>query len=276
MPIFAGGDSIKKHVYTKLVGILFLVAGLSLLSSLIFQIHAGMTPTAYQVFDMSFYHFVPFVLWTLYLPFIFRVAQRWPFPEKRFWYKHFALSLAFALLSRVLAIWIDFAIKHAVGMIDATPSTVLWDVRWVVLASFPKELLIYWLVIFLFSYFARSEPSKPSGKLVFETDQGTLLLMPEQVLCVESARNYIIVHTYDGKYRSRKTLKSILPQLDDQFAQIHRSRIVNKDAVARVIPWRSGEYMLELQNGLHVSSSRSFQDHVKSILSEGAIRPAMA
>ena len=184
-------------------------------------------------------------------------------------------SVLFAFGSRVLAIWIDFAIKYAVGMTDATPSSVLWEVRWVVVASFPKELMLYWLVVFLLSYFERSTVRPQLTKLIFETDQGTLMLAPEQMLCLESARNYVVIHTSERKYRARKTLKSILPVLDDRFVQIHRSKVVNKEAVNRIIPWRSGEYMLALENGLHVSSSRSFQGSIRRLLSGDEIRPAM-
>lgn len=266
----------EKQLYFRLMGILFLIAGLSLASSIIFQIHAGYMPTTYQVFDISFYHFIPFLLWLGYLPFLHRIATNFPVQVRKNCTRHLLISLTFAIASRVLAIWVDFAIKNAVGMTDAAPSSVLWDVRWVVLASFPKELLMYWLVMFLFSYFERSAPKKPLERLALDTDQGKILLSPRELLYVESSRNYIIVHTADRKYKSRKTLKSIIPQLEDQFIQIHRSRVINAEAVARIIPWRNGEYMLELQNGLHVSSSRSFQSNVRSIGKEHAIRPAMA
>lgn len=255
---------------------LLLIAGLSLTSSIIFQIHAGYRPTAYQVFDISFYHFVPFFLWLLYLPFLYQIAAKYPISDKKQWTRHLIISMAFALSSRVLAIWLDFAIKNAVGMTDATPLSVLWDVRWVVLASFPKELLMYWLIMFLFAYFEKSAPQKEVERLVLDTDQGKIWLSPRDLLCVESSRNYIIIHTADRKYKSRKTLKSIIPQLEDQFIQIHRSRLINTKAVTRIIPWRNGEYMLELQNGLHVSSSRSFQSNVRSLENGHATRPAMA
>ena len=274
--IFHTRISIDKRLYLKLVAILFLVAALSLLSSVIFQIHAGTTPTAYQVFDISFYHFIPLFLWVLCLPLIHGISRQWTLNSTKYWCQHLITSILFAFASRILAIWVDFAIKHAVGMTDAAPLSVLWDVRWVVLASLPKALLVYWLIMFLFSYFEKTAPAKSMDKLALETDRGTILLTPKELLCIESSRNYIIVHTSDKKYRSRKTLKSVSSKLGDQFMQIHRSRIVNKEAVVRVIPWRNGEYMLELQNGLHVSSSRSFQGNVRAICQEDATRPAIA
>ncbi len=266
----------EKQLYFRLVGVLFLISVLSLASSVIFQIHAGYLPSAYRIFDISFYHFVPFLLWLVYLPLLRQASLNFPVQVRAHWTRHLLISLTFAIVSRVLAIWVDFAIKNAVGMTDATPLSVLWDVRWVVLASFPKELLMYWLVMFLFSYFERSAPQKPLEKLMLDTDQGTIFLSPRELLYVESSRNYLIFHTMDRKYKSRKTLKSIIPELEGQFMQIHRSRLINTDAVARIIPWRNGEYMLELQNGLHISSSRSFQSNVRSIGKVHATRPAMA
>lgn len=258
------------------MGILLLISGLSFASSIIFQIHTGHVPTAYQVFDISFYHFVPFLLWLLYLPFVHRIATKYPVNAKRHWSRHLVISLAFAFSSRVLAIWVDFAIKNATGMTDTAPHLVLWDVRWVVVASLPKEILMYWSVIFLITYFENSVPSKQVEKLILDSDKGKILLTSQELLLVEASRNYIIAHTATGNYKSRKTLKSIISQLDDQFVQIHRSRIVNVEAVTRIIPWRNGEYMLELQNGLHVSSSRSYQHNVKAILQRDTIRPAIA
>ncbi|MDW3193757.1 MAG: LytTR family DNA-binding domain-containing protein [Cytophagales bacterium] len=258
------------------MAILFLVAALSLLSSVIFQVHVGTVPTAYQVFDISFYHFIPFFLWVLCLPLIHWISRQWPLNPTKFWLQHLVTSVLFAFASRILAIWVDFAIKHAVGMTDAAPLSVLWDVRWVVLASLPKALLVYWLIMFLFSYFEKKVSARSIDKLALDTDGGTILLSPKELLCIESSRNYIIVHTSTKRYRSRKTLKSVSSQLGEQFMQIHRSRIVNTEAVVRVIPWRSGEYMLELQNGLHVSSSRSFQGNVRIICQGDATRPATA
>lgn len=274
--IFHTRISIDKRLYLKLVAILFLVAALSLLSSVIFQVHAGTVPTAYQVFDISFYHFVPFFLWVLCLPLIHGISRQWPMNSTKHWCQHLVTSVLFAFASRMLAIWVDFAIKHAVGMTDAAPLSVLWDVRWVVLASLPKALLVYWLIMFLFFYFEKTAPAKPTDKLALDTDRGTILLTPKELLCIESSRNYIIVHTAKQKFRSRKTLKSVNALLGEEFIQIHRSRIVNSESVVRIIPWRSGEYMLELNNGLHVSSGRSFQSNVQALCKTDTVRPVLA
>ena len=75
MPQWQGLRLIRRN-YLKLAVVLLLVATLSLLSSILFQVHAGNKATAYQVFDISFYYFVPFFLWLIYLPFVDLLAKK--------------------------------------------------------------------------------------------------------------------------------------------------------------------------------------------------------
>ena len=51
-----------------------------------------------------------------------------------------------------------------------------------------------------------------------------------------------------------------------QFLRIHRSYIVNVAKIRGVQPCNSGEYMVRLQNGKELPSSRGYRESLDSIL----------
>ena len=56
-----------------------------------------------------------------------------------------------------------------------------------------------------------------------------------EVLCLESDRNYITVYLSSGKHLMRETLQSILEILPNNFVRINRSVIINIDKVSKVV-----------------------------------------
>jgi hypothetical protein len=56
-----------------------------------------------------------------------------------------------------------------------------------------------------------------------------------EMLCLESDRNYITIYLRDGKHLIRETLQSMLEILPDNFLRINRSVIINVDKVNKVV-----------------------------------------
>ncbi len=255
--------------YHHLTPILFGVAIISLASSVLFQRHLGEPTDLYHIFDISFYHFVPILLWFLYLPALYRFTFRFPLMQKD-WQKHLPIhalvSLLFAPIARLLAISLDFWIKNQIGMVNQSVGSILRDVKWVIVASIPKELLIYWLVALLLSYWFKRHVPANLERLAIETSKGTQFVEQSEILWIESAKNYIQIHTAEGVLKSRKTLKTLSNELDGRFVQVHRSRIVNSDAIKTLSHWRNGEYLIKLNTGYHLTSTRTFLPNVKSLV----------
>jgi len=77
--------------------------------------------------------------------------------------------------------------------------------------------------------------------------QGIELVPVEQLVYLEAADKYVRAVTATQEYWVRVSLRELLPQLDpERFWQVHRSTVVNIDAVARVFKQENGQAQLEL------------------------------
>jgi two-component system LytT family response regulator len=76
---------------------------------------------------------------------------------------------------------------------------------------------------------------------------------------LESDRNNVVLHTRRGAFTLRATLESLEQKLDpEQFARVHRSHVVNIDAIAEIRPWFHGDYKIVLDDGTELMWSRRF------------------
>jgi two-component system LytT family response regulator len=58
-------------------------------------------------------------------------------------------------------------------------------------------------------------------------------------------------------------LRTLLPQLDPaRFRRIHRSTIVNLDAIREIQPWFAGDCVVVLKDGQQLRMSRTYRDQV--------------
>jgi hypothetical protein len=81
----------------------------------------------------------------------------------------------------------------------------------------------------------------------------------DEIFFIAAASPYIAIHTAHKKHLHTCTLKSIEGQLDTaQFVRIHKSTIVNVQAVAACRSRLNGDYDLELRNGQQLRLSRHY------------------
>lgn len=114
-------------------------------------------------------------------------------------------------------------------------------------------------------------PSRPFADRLVVRQGGTLhLLKVEDIDWVESARNYVKVHTARETYVMRETLSNIESRLDgDRFLRIHRSTLVNVDRIRRIEPGYGTESRLELEDGTKLVISRAYRrGKVKDLLQD--------
>lgn len=73
--------------------------------------------------------------------------------------------------------------------------------------------------------------------LVVKDRHGSQIIPQQDVFYIEGFGDYVKIHTAKQTYVTYHTLKGLLEKLNDSlFLQIHRSFIVNKTQVSRVIP----------------------------------------
>lgn len=105
-------------------------------------------------------------------------------------------------------------------------------------------------------------------RLTIRDEKGITFVPVEQILWIESANKYAVIHTPDGTHIIRQTIQSLHHSLNPkQFVRIHRSTLVRKDAVRGLHPLFHGDYIVKLKNGSELTLSRNFRQEFFSQMS---------
>lgn len=84
---------------------------------------------------------------------------------------------------------------------------------------------------------------------------------------IDAAGDYMCVHARGKTHIMRTTMKRLENSLNpDTFIRVHRSSIVNANAIASATSHLNGEYVLTLEGGARLKVSRSYRDRIKSLL----------
>jgi two-component system LytT family response regulator len=98
------------------------------------------------------------------------------------------------------------------------------------------------------------------SRLAIKEEDGIVFVPVEQILWIEAANKYVVVHTTGRDHIARQTIQSLEDTLDPrQFLRIHRSILVRKAAVRGLHPLFHGDYIVKLINGVELTLSRSFR-----------------
>jgi two-component system, LytTR family, response regulator len=88
-----------------------------------------------------------------------------------------------------------------------------------------------------------------------------------EVAWIESAGNYVLLHTAGGDHTVRTSLRELETRLDpDRFVRVHRSAVVNLDFVQKLEPYFHGELVITLSDGSRLHSSRSYSGRLRELL----------
>jgi two-component system LytT family response regulator len=84
---------------------------------------------------------------------------------------------------------------------------------------------------------------------------------------IESAKNYVHIHTASAKYTLRKQLSELSPHLDPaQFIRIDRSLIVNINKIAQIQPLFKGNSTLVLKNNDKIPLGKRNSNRIRDSL----------
>jgi two-component system LytT family response regulator len=87
------------------------------------------------------------------------------------------------------------------------------------------------------------------------------------VAWIESAGNYVRLHTAAGERIVRTSLRELESRLDPVvFVRVHRSAFVNLDYVQKLEPYFHGEYVITLRGGAQLTSSRTYSARLRAML----------
>lgn len=102
---------------------------------------------------------------------------------------------------------------------------------------------------------------KSAGRILF--------LRAEEIDWIAAADNYVALHAGKASHLVRMTLKSIEQKLDPaRFLRVHRSTIVNLEAVRQFLPAAHGDCELVLRDGTRLTASRTFSERLRAAARE--------
>ncbi|MEW6763312.1 MAG: LytTR family DNA-binding domain-containing protein [Pseudomonadota bacterium] len=112
---------------------------------------------------------------------------------------------------------------------------------------------------------ARSHAKSPAAaglppRQLMVTERGaTRVVQVDDIEWLETADNYVVLHTAQGAPLLRQTLSGLLAQLGGSFVRCHRRAAVRVKAVERIVPHDKGDCELVLRSGAVAPCSRQFR-----------------
>jgi two-component system LytT family response regulator len=102
---------------------------------------------------------------------------------------------------------------------------------------------------------------KKPERLTVRADGRVVFLRPEEIVWVEAADNYVVLHLVSNeRLMLRETLSALEERLGTaNFARVNRSAIVNLQQVKELQPTLHGDYTVVLRDGTKVPLSRSLR-----------------
>ena len=110
--------------------------------------------------------------------------------------------------------------------------------------------------------------SKPIDRLALKAGAKVSIVRVRDIDWIEGDGNYARLHVGRATHLHRQTMKSLAAQLDPQlFIRIHHSCIVNVERVRELQPWSHGDYVVVLEDGTRMMSSRSYRANLRRAFS---------
>jgi two-component system LytT family response regulator len=117
-------------------------------------------------------------------------------------------------------------------------------------------------------------PQRRLERLPVRVGSRIILVPVEQLQWLEAEGNNVVLHTRSGgAHAIRDTLARLAEALDpERFVRISRSAIVNVTQIREVQSWFHGDYLVILDDGSRVQSTRSYRHHLEQVIGRGGAR----
>ena len=106
--------------------------------------------------------------------------------------------------------------------------------------------------------------SVPIERLAIRTTTKVAIVRVREIDWIQGDGNYVRLHVGSAMHLLRQTMKALASQLDPSlFVRIHHSCIVNVERVRELQPWAHGDYVVVLDNGKRLMSSRTYSANLR-------------
>ena len=104
-------------------------------------------------------------------------------------------------------------------------------------------------------------------RLVITVGDRTFLQRVEEIDWVEADGKFVRINVGNRNHVMRESLSRVEARLDPaRFIRVSRSAIVNIDRISEIRPWFKGEYILLMQNGAKITTTRSYRSALTTLL----------
>lgn len=111
----------------------------------------------------------------------------------------------------------------------------------------------------------------PVDRVAVKADGRLVFLSPLEVVRVEAADNYVILHLLTGRLMVRETMAAIESRLGSRlFARVNRSALVQLAQIREIQPAQHGDYSVVLRDGTRLPLSRSLRGQLDKFLPGGS------
>ena len=109
--------------------------------------------------------------------------------------------------------------------------------------------------------------AKPLRRLFARTRDAILPIDVRTIQHISASDDYVEVHADGGPHLLHMTLLELASRLDPEiFRQVHRSHIVNLDAVVALVPFDSRRLLIRLRDGTEILASRSASEELRGLV----------
>jgi two-component system LytT family response regulator len=116
----------------------------------------------------------------------------------------------------------------------------------------------------LLSQIAPGSGSRWEERIAIRSRDRIVFVRTSDIDWIETAGNYIRVHTGDKAHLVRDSLTALAARLDpSRFIRIHRRILVNADHVQELQPWFSGDWIVIMTTGTKLRLSRNFRELIE-------------
>jgi two-component system, LytTR family, response regulator len=113
-----------------------------------------------------------------------------------------------------------------------------------------------------------SGTQQPLRQIAVRLRQKIVLVPTQDIDWIRAADDYVELHAAGSSYLLHATLNKLAAKLDPRtFLRVHRSIIVNLNAIKEITPGLHGDYEITLQDGSDVRSGRTYSDAMRQLLS---------
>lgn len=168
----------------------------------------------------------------------------------------------FALSIGILALWAGLCfvvqlVDYPVDDLFRTHYLHLLPLRlavgtllWVALVQWYRGVRLHrWKEEKLIADSLRVENEETVDRIAVKTGTRIHVIAVKELVCVQACGDYAMLITTAGEYLKEQTMKSLETSLPDNFVRVHRSYIVNIEAIERVELYGKETYRVMLKTG---------------------------